>query len=147
MPVVSYISGGLDSTMVLGLTKRLHGEAMPSFTIGLDRRGPTSGRRRRESARVLGSPLTTVTMAHARHRRRPSPRLIEAAEGPVLDTTCACMIRLAAEVHEQGYKVVLTGEGADEALAGYIWFKTQKLRHDARARARGSGLLKFAREP
>ena len=31
-------------------------------------------------------------------------------------------------MHEQGYKVVLTGEGADEALAGYAWFKTQKIR-------------------
>jgi asparagine synthase (glutamine-hydrolysing) len=32
-------------------------------------------------------------------------------------------------VHQQGYKVVLTGEGADEALAGYIWFKGQKIRN------------------
>ena len=31
-------------------------------------------------------------------------------------------------VHSNGYKVVLTGEGADEALAGYAWFKTQKIR-------------------
>ena len=37
-------------------------------------------------------------------------------------------MRLAGAVHEQGYKVVLTGEGADEALAGYAWFKTQKIR-------------------
>ena len=37
------------------------------------------------------------------------------------------MIRLAESVHQQGYKVVLTGEGADEALAGYGWFKLQKL--------------------
>ena len=37
-------------------------------------------------------------------------------------------MRLAAAVHEQGYKVALTGEGADEALAGYVWFKTQKIR-------------------
>ena len=28
----------------------------------------------------------------------------------------------------QGYKVALTGEGADEALAGYVWYKTQKIR-------------------
>ena len=40
VPVVSYISGGLDSTVVLGLSSRQRGEAVPSFTIGLDRAGP-----------------------------------------------------------------------------------------------------------
>ena len=51
-----------------------------------------------------------------------------AAEGPVLDTSCATLLKLAAEVNQQGYKVVLTGEGADEALAGYVWYKSQKIR-------------------
>ena len=51
-----------------------------------------------------------------------------AAEGPVLDTSCAALMKLARTVHDQGYKVTLTGEGADEALAGYVWFRTQKLR-------------------
>jgi asparagine synthase (glutamine-hydrolysing) len=45
-----------------------------------------------------------------------------------MDSSCACLMRLAGAVHEQGYKVVLTGEGADEALAGYPWFKTQEIR-------------------
>jgi asparagine synthase (glutamine-hydrolysing) len=45
-----------------------------------------------------------------------------------MDTSCACLLKLAAAVHEQGYKVALTGEGADEALAGYVWFKMQKVR-------------------
>ena len=56
------------------------------------------------------------------------PELIRAAEGPVMDSSAACLMRLAHAVHAQGYKVVLTGEGADEALAGYAWFKTQKIR-------------------
>ncbi|MHC5537736.1 asparagine synthase (glutamine-hydrolyzing), partial [Singulisphaera rosea] len=37
VPVVSYISGGLDSTVVLGLSSRQRGQAVRSFTIGLDR--------------------------------------------------------------------------------------------------------------
>ncbi|MGE3822016.1 MAG: asparagine synthase-related protein, partial [Isosphaeraceae bacterium] len=47
---------------------------------------------------------------------------------PVLDTSCSALMRLAAAVHAQGYKVALTGEGADEALAGYVWFKMQRTR-------------------
>jgi asparagine synthase (glutamine-hydrolysing) len=127
VPVVSYISGGLDSTMMLGTTKRLLGEAVPSFTIGLDKVGPDERSKARESAAVLGSRLTTVTMTRS-DIVAAYPELITAAEGPVFDTSCACSMKLAAAVHEQGYKVVMTGEGADEALAGYMWFKTQKLR-------------------
>ncbi len=36
-------------------------------------------------------------------------------------------MHLARSVHQHGYKVVLTGEGADEWLAGYSWFKINKL--------------------
>ncbi len=57
------------------------------------------------------------------------PELTVAAEGPVMDTSCAALMRLAGAVHDQGYKVALTGEGADEALAGYVWYKSQKLRN------------------
>jgi asparagine synthase (glutamine-hydrolysing) len=128
VPVVSYISGGLDSTVVLGMSSRQRGHAVPSFTIGLDRAGPDERASSTESAQVLGSRLTTVTMDRSKIADT-YPELIEAAEGPVLDTSCATLLKLAAAVHEQGYKVVLTGEGADEALAGYVWYKTQKTRN------------------
>jgi asparagine synthase (glutamine-hydrolysing) len=127
VPVVSYISGGLDSTVVLGLSSRHRGEAVPSFTIGLDRAGPDERTASTESAQVLGSELTTVMMDRARIAET-YPDLVRAAEGPVLDTSCAALLQLAAAVHQQGYKVALTGEGADEALAGYVWYKTQKVR-------------------
>ncbi len=126
VPVVSYISGGLDSTVVLGLCSREKGQAVPSFTIGLDRAGTDERSAAAESAGLLGSPLTTITMNQA-DIVAAFPQLIVAADGPVLDTSCACLMRLAGAVHDQGYKVVLTGEGADEALAGYVWYKTQKV--------------------
>jgi asparagine synthase (glutamine-hydrolysing) len=55
------------------------------------------------------------------------PELIRAAEAPVLDTACACLLRLSEAVHQSGYRVALTGEGADEALAGYTWFRTEQM--------------------
>ncbi len=127
VPVVSYISGGLDSTVVLGLSSRQRGAAVPSFTIGFDKAGPDERAQSTEAAQILGSPLTTVTMNKS-SVANAFPELVVAAEGPVMDTSCAALMRLSAAVHEQGYKVVLTGEGADEALAGYIWFKGQALR-------------------
>ena len=127
VPVVSYISGGLDSTVVLGMSSRHRGQAIPSFTIGLDRAGPDERVQATETAKILGSPLTTVTMTRA-DIANAYPELIRAAEVPVMDTSCACLLKLAAAVHSQGYKVALTGEGADEAFAGYFWFKMQKVR-------------------
>ena len=53
--------------------------------------------------------------------------MIRAAEGPVIDTACAALLLLAQEVHARGYKVALTGEGADEWLAGYPWYKVHQL--------------------
>ena len=125
VPVVSYISGGLDSTVVLGLSSRQRGKAVPSFTVGLEKAGPDERAHSAESAAALGSPLTTVLMDKAKIAES-FPELTVAAEGPVLDTSCAALMRLAGAVHGQGYKVVLTGEGADEALAGYVWYKSRK---------------------
>jgi asparagine synthase (glutamine-hydrolysing) len=142
VPVVSYISGGLDSTVVLGLSSRQRGKAVPSFTIALDGAGPDERSQSAEAASVLGSPLTTVTMDR-KLIAEAFPELVVAAEGPVLDTSCACLMRLARAVHDEGYKVVLTGEGADEAFAGYVWFKGQKVR-DAIAGTIGNGLPRLA---
>ena len=44
----------------------------------------------------------------------------------MLDTSCAALLALSREVHAQGYKAVLTGEGADEGFAGYVWFKIRE---------------------
>ncbi|MDG3006907.1 asparagine synthase (glutamine-hydrolyzing) [Paludisphaera mucosa] len=128
VPVVSYISGGLDSTVVLGLSSRQRGYAVPSFTIGLNKAGPDERSQAVESAEALGSKLTMVTMDRA-DIINAYPELIRAAEGPVMDSSAACLMRLAKAVHDQGYKVALTGEGADEALAGYPWFKSQQVRN------------------
>ena len=143
VPVVSYISGGLDSTVVLGMSSRQRGQAVPSFTIGLDKAGPDERSHSAESAAALGSPMTTVTMNRSAIADA-YPELIRAAETPVLDTSCACLLRLAGAVHDQGFKVALTGEGADEALAGYIWFKGQKIRNAFIDRF-GLGLPRLAR--
>ena len=141
VPVVSYISGGLDSTVVLGLSSRERGHAVPSFTIGFDNAGPDERAHSTESARLLGSPLTTVTLSSP-EIAASYPELVLAAEGPVMDTSCAALMKLAQAVHSQGYKVALTGEGADEALAGYVWFKTQALREKvAGAVGHGPGLM------
>ena len=45
----------------------------------------------------------------------------------MIDTSCAALLLLAQRVHSSGQKVVVTGEGADEWLVGYPWYKLSKL--------------------
>jgi asparagine synthase (glutamine-hydrolysing) len=126
-PVCCYLSGGLDSTTILGLATQEAGRPVPSFTIGLDHSGPRDERSQAaEAAALLGSPLATVNLTSG-DIAAAYPELIRAAEAPVLDTSAACMLRLAQTVRRQGCEVSLSGEGADELLAGYVWFKYDRL--------------------
>ena len=60
---------------------------------------------------------------------RVFPEVIWHTEWPVLRTAPAPMYLLSGLVQQNGLKVVLTGEGADEFLGGYNIFKEAKLRH------------------
>ena len=101
------------------------GSPIPSFTVQIDRRGstkPPAPWRPAPSARRR--PCCAAT---APRWPRPIRGLIER---PIVPWSippvprCCC---LSGEVHRQGYKVALTGEGSDEALAGYPWFKFHRL--------------------
>jgi asparagine synthase (glutamine-hydrolysing) len=126
VPVVTYLSGGVDSGIVTALASKIRGTPVPSFTIQiedptLDETGQSSS-----TARHIGSRPTIVPVG-AGDTLATYPRLVRAAECPVIDTACAALLLLAGRVHDDGYKVVLTGEGADEWLASYPWYKTDKL--------------------
>lgn len=125
VPVVGYLSGGVDSAAVLAMASRVRGEPLPSFTIGFGDHKLDETAKAMVAARHIGSHPTVVETS-ARAISTAYPKLIEAADCPVVDTSCASLWSLAGEVHNQGYKVALTGEGADEALAGYVWFKVNK---------------------
>lgn len=126
VPVVGYLSGGVDSTSVVATASKLRGAPIPTFTIKIDSPKLDETDRALMAARVVGSDPTVITCDGAAIANA-YPKLIVAAEAPVMDTSCSALYCLAAEVRRQGYKVALTGEGADEALAGYPWFKTNRL--------------------
>jgi asparagine synthase (glutamine-hydrolysing) len=122
VPVVSYLSGGVDSSVVVALATHVRGEAIPTFTIRIPRPDLDETERATLVARHLGVEPVVVTCGQEEVLRNYAA-LIRAAEGPVIDTSCAALLMLAREVHARGYKVALTGEGADEWLAGYPWHK------------------------
>jgi asparagine synthase (glutamine-hydrolysing) len=126
VPVVSYLSGGVDSGMVAALARHVRGEPVPVFTIRIPGKRYDETEPATRTARQLGVKPTVVECGPA-EVLETYPELIEAAEGPVVDTSCAALLRLARKVHDCGYKVALTGEGADEWLAGYPWYRFGRL--------------------
>jgi asparagine synthase (glutamine-hydrolysing) len=125
VPVVGYLSGGVDSAYVLATAARVAGQALPSFTLRVPDPSLDETDNALEAARAIGC-HTTVVDAGADIITGNYAALTIAAECPVLDTSCAALLVLSREVRAQGYKVVLTGEGADEGLAGYVWFKIRE---------------------
>lgn len=126
VPVVSYISGGVDSSVVVALASHVRGEPIPTFTIRITRPDLDESERAARVARHIGVDPVVVTCGQEEVLRNYAA-LIRAAEGPVIDTSCAALLMLAREVHARGYKVALTGEGADEWMAGYPWHKFHRL--------------------
>ncbi len=128
VPVVSYLSGGVDSSTVLalGCELRKNGPPIPSFTISIQDPHLSEESEAALVARHLG--VEPVVVKCGREEvLNTYPDLVASAEAPVVDTACASLLLLAREVHRRGYKVALTGEGADEWLAGYPWFKYQQV--------------------
>jgi asparagine synthase (glutamine-hydrolysing) len=125
VPVVSYLSGGVDSSTVVALASHVRGTPIPSFTIRIKAPRLDETTEAGLAARHIGTEPVVVDCG-ADEVLHTYPRLIQAAEAPVVDTSCAALLLLAAEVHRQGFKVALTGEGADEWLAGYPWHKINR---------------------
>ena len=127
VPVGAYLSGGLDSSMIVAMACRLKGPAINTYTIRVDDPALDELSAANLSARHIGATPPVVQDFRASDALAMYPQLIEAAEAPVIDTSCAALLMLARRVHACGQKVVLTGEGADEWLAGYPWYKIAKL--------------------
>jgi asparagine synthase (glutamine-hydrolysing) len=127
VPVGAYLSGGVDSSIIVALACDLKGPAINTYTIRVDDPALDELSAARLAARHIGTKPPVVQEFRASDALATYPALIQAAEAPVIDTSCAALLQLARRVHSCGQKVVLTGEGADEWLVGYPWYKAAKL--------------------
>lgn len=126
VPVASYLSGGVDSSTVVAMAKDILGAAPATFTVKI--RDPKLDET--EQAAIISKHLSAnpyVVACGSDEIVSNYQRLLVATEAPVTDTSCTALMMLAAKVHDTGFKVALTGEGSDEWLAGYPWYKFDRL--------------------
>ena len=127
VPVGSYLSGGVDSSVIAALACHVKGPAINTYTVRVDAPDLDELDAANLVARHIGTKPPIVQNFRTEDALNTYPRLIHAAEAPVVDTSCAALLQLAQRVHSCNQKVVLTGEGADEWLIGYPWYKAEKI--------------------
>jgi asparagine synthase (glutamine-hydrolysing) len=127
VPVGAYLSGGVDSSVILALASHLRGKSIHTYTIRVDHPELDELDAASLVARHIGANQPIVQEFRNEDAISTYPSLITAAEVPVIDTSCAALLQLARKVHACGQKVVLTGEGSDEWFVGYPWYKLAKL--------------------
>ena len=127
VPVGAYLSGGLDSSAIAVLIRRYTDTPLRTFSLEFEDAEFDESRYQLEMASHLGAEHTRVS-CRRKDIARVFPRLIRHTETPIVRAAPAPLMMLAEHVRTQGYKVVLTGEGADEVFGGYDLFKEAKIR-------------------
>ena len=127
VPVGTYLSGGLDSSLISALAARTVTHGLRTFSLTFRSEEHDESGWQRQMAATLeaeadGVECTTAAIADA------LPAVMRHIECPILRTAPVPLHRLAARVRERGMKVVLTGEGADEIFAGYDLFREARVR-------------------
>ncbi|MDX2503273.1 MAG: asparagine synthase (glutamine-hydrolyzing), partial [Gammaproteobacteria bacterium] len=126
VPVGAYLSGGLDSTIILSYLTR-QGADLETFSLTFDDAQLNEESFQSEVIRYFST---------RHHSYRADYQLIADnfiktiwhTESPLFRTSPTPMMLLSSEVHANNFKVVLTGEGADEIFGGYDIFKEAKIR-------------------
>ncbi len=127
VPVGAYLSGGLDSSIVAAIAARLAPDRLRTFSVRFDTPEFDETEFQLEMAEALGTDHSAVLCRPA-DIGAAFPSVIRNCERPILRTAPAPLQLLSALVRDEGFKVVLTGEGADEVFGGYDIFKEAKLR-------------------
>jgi asparagine synthase (glutamine-hydrolysing) len=123
VPVGVLLSGGIDSSIVVALLAEHGQHGLATFSIGFDSSDGESG------DEYFYSDLVAKTFDTDHHKIHVDtsklvpaiPETIAAMSEPMVSHDCVAFYLLSAEV-SKSVKVVQSGQGADEILAGYSWY-------------------------
>ena len=150
LPVACYLSGGIDSSTILGLASSLSSKKIDAFNLTFEDEIFDESIIAKEMAHHAGANYNEVKVTNSDVLNYFSDSVFH-SESVVMNSHGVSLFLLSRAVHKAGYKSVLTGGGADETLAGYSFFKedlisrtNKKLLKDAeslQASVIGAGIL------
>ncbi|MFN6570307.1 asparagine synthase (glutamine-hydrolyzing) [Dendronalium sp. ChiSLP03b] len=129
VPVGCYLSGGLDSSAVLGIAATHSSEPMQAFTIAFEHEAYNEEAIAMETAAYSGANIQVIPI----RQKDIADNFADATwhcEMLCLNANTTAKYLLSRAARDAGYKVVLTGEGSDEIFGGYVHFRQDKLLHN-----------------
>jgi asparagine synthase (glutamine-hydrolysing) len=127
VPVGAYLSGGLDSSIITSIISRRFDNNLRTFSVGFDENPFDETPFQEEMVRFLGTGHTNRRIGNIDIRDN-LPKVVWHCEKPLLRTAPVPLYMLSKVVRDNSFKVVLTGEGADEIFGGYNIYKEAKIR-------------------
>ena len=130
VPIGVLLSGGLDSSLVVALLKEAGHRDIRTFSIGFEDIDDESGSEFEFSDQVV-SKFKTDHKKYLLSNQEVLPRLSEAVMNmsePMVGQDAIAFYLLSEQVSKHT-KVVLSGQGADEAFAGYFWYPRMAKEH------------------
>ena len=129
VPVGVYLSGGLDSCAILGTVAKFRGAGVKAFTIGFD--DDAIGKYDESSiAKEMAESVGADFNPHIVTKKELAQNFVESiwhCESVVINPHTVAMFMLSKSVKDSGYKVILSGQGADEITGGYANFRQDML--------------------
>jgi asparagine synthase (glutamine-hydrolysing) len=116
----AYLSGGVDSGIISAIAAQ-HGP-ITAFTLGFEQEMLDESPAAQSLARALGIGHHLIRVGD-QELADYFPAALYHAEMPVPNLNIAAKYFLSQQLQTAGFKVTLTGEGADESLLGYGYFR------------------------
>jgi len=127
VPVGAYLSGGIDSGITTKFIKSIFPDVLRTFSIGFDEKEYDESSYQQLAINYLKTKHSGVSCS-AEDIAGHFEKVVWHTETPILRTSPVPMYLLSKSVRNNNYKVVITGEGADEMFAGYNIFKESTIR-------------------
>lgn len=123
VPVGALLSGGVDSSLIVGLMSEAGVPDMRTYNVGFEDVGGEKGNEFEYAdivAQRFGTVHERIFVPEAELLRR-LPEAIEAMSEPMVSHDCIGFYLLSEAVSRHS-KVVQSGQGADEVFGGYHWY-------------------------
>ncbi len=127
VPVAAYLSGGIDSAVSAAVMARYTQAPLHTFSLRFEDEEFDEGSYQRAMVNQLGAQHREVVVS-ATDIAGAFPEVVRHTETPILRAAPVPMFLLSQLVRDSGFKVVMTGEGADEVLGGYDLFREARVR-------------------
>lgn len=123
VPVACYLSGGIDSCAILGMASAIQQSPVKGFTIGFDDERYDESGIAKEMAQSCNADQDILKVLAGDLYGENFERALWHSERTFYNTLGVAKMLMSRHVTQNGYKVVITGEGSDEIFGGYAAFK------------------------